>query len=639
LIAKSCADLNNGSVMSSVPLSQRSVRFSQGAETAEKMTATESPDLSRKESSGSASSVDSDAVANKQTSSGDDDNDDDNEGIFHFTPAVVTTPLDEVPSLTNSGQYGWSSQGQARGRVGSSSTNGGMESTTSPTTNGANKGRPVRPSAVRTPSNAYAPATARRPTQHSLNTVSSRHRNSSRSRRNPNADYRAQEKAYVQRIRQDAPDPDDFFDADMRTPSLDLSTDSNSDEESPTTADYIDDPYDNDSILYFGNDDISVEELKVPENRERLEWHSMLASVLTGDVVKQEKKRLTGSADQHADGALRAELWLGIRAKCCGRLLQAQRRMVEEGRAKVKSDVEGIITFEIKGEAEVGLTPAEQVQDVVNKIEKCECLYPTREAMEAAHPRAASQAFHEACDAVIAWHNTTQLINTELQILRNWVGNDELDFTKLRRRDENHHGEDGHLSDESSFIDRILKEDGLKSLQGKDSLLVGLVTVINKAKMTMIANAQGFADRHLPPYIEELQTLINFPSRLVQEIIRVRLSYAKKMKDPAQQGVMMTEQMIGQFQILLNLAVRIREAYNAISQQENGWDPPECIEEGFDMVVLDALKFYFKLLNWKLSANKNAFKEAEILEQEWDFSNKLGRYLEGGDVEVAEQFW
>ena len=118
----------------------------------------------------------------------------------------------------------------------------------------------------------------------------------------------------------------------------------------------------------------------------------------------------------------------------------------------------------------------------------------------------------------------------------------------------------------------------------------------------------------------------------------MRLSYAKKIKDPAQQGIMMAEQMISQFQILLNLATRIKEAYTIVSQPEPGWEPPPCIEENFDMVVLDALKFYFKMLNWKLSANKNTFKEAEILEQEWEFSNKLGRRLEGGDVEVAEQF-
>ena len=72
-------------------------------------------------------------------------------------------------------------------------------------------------------------------------------------------------------------------------------------------------------------------------------------------------------------------------------------------------------------------------------------------------------------------------------------------------------------------------------------------------------------------------------------------------------------QQLGDIVFEKGFAVRIKEAYTIISQPENGWDPPECLEENFDSVVLDALKFYFKLLNWKLFANKNAFKEAEIL--------------------------
>ncbi|OCK83090.1 Ssk2-type MAP kinase [Lepidopterella palustris CBS 459.81] len=559
----------------------------------------------------------------------------DPDGQYEFAPPVsTTTTIDDASPIGTSSNYGWSSTRQLRSSGGSvSALNGAIVNPPPIQTNGMSTGRPPRPSAVRTPSNAYAPA--RRPGQFTLNT-SSRHRNSSTTRkRNPNAEYRAQEKAYVQRIRQEN-DQDEFF-ADLRTPSLGYSTDSETDDESPSTAEYVDnDPYDQETLLYYGNDDMqpSVEELKIPANRERLEWHSMLASVLTGDVVKQEKKRLIGGAEQQGDNSLKAEIWIGIRAKVCGRTLQAQRRMVEDGRSRVKAMIEGIIAFEIKGEAEVGKTAAEQVEEMVKKIEKCESLYPTRQAMEAAQSRATSQAYKESCDAVIAWHNTTQLINTELGILKSWVGNDELDFSKPRSRSLN----DNHLTDDSSFIDRILKEDGLKSLQGKDNLLVGLNKVISKAKATLIANAKGFADRHLPPYIEELLTLINFPSRLVQEIIRMRLSYAKKIKDPAQQGIMMAEQMISQFQILLTLATKIKEAYIIVSQPEPGWEPPPCIEENFDLVVLDALKFYFKMLNWKLSANKNTFKEAEILEQEWEFSNKLGRQLEGGDVEVAEQF-
>ncbi|KAF2088840.1 Ssk2-type MAP kinase [Saccharata proteae CBS 121410] len=594
----------------------------------------DAPEYARNDSSTSGSSAESDRVAAAERGGSDDDA----EAQYQFAPAVAATPVDEVPPMPMTNDYAYTSTGQMRTRGGSG---GGPNGTydhlplqlQTPAMSGT---RPPRPSAVRTPSNAYAPQ--RRPQQYSLN--SSRHRTSSvnRSRRNPNADYRAQERAYVERIRQDAPDNDEFFNPDLRTPSLGYSTEeSETDDESPSAADYLDnDPYDQETLLYYGNDDLepSVEELKIPENRERLEWHSMLASVLTGDVVKQEKKRLIGGGEQQGDNTMKSEIWLGIRARVCGRTLQAQRRLVDDGRAKAKSVIENIIAFEIKGEAEVGQTAAQQVEDVVEKIGKCEALYPTRLSLEAAQPRAASDQFRQSCDAVMSWHNTTQLINTELSILRSWVGNDELDFSRRRDRSEL----DNHLSDDASFIDRILKEDGLKSLQGKDSLLVGLNRVINKAKVTFIENSAAFAERHLPPYIEELLTLINFPSRLVQEIIRMRLSYAKRMKDPAQQGVMMAEQMISQFQILLNLAIRIKEAYNLVSQPEPGWDPPPCIEENFDVVVLDALKFYFKMLNWKLSANKNTFKEAEILEQEWEFSKSLGKSLEGGDVEVAEQF-
>ncbi|KAK3700472.1 Suppressor of Sensor Kinase (SLN1) [Vermiconidia calcicola] len=555
-----------------------------------------------------------------------------------FTPAS-TTRSDAITPMTGISTYGWSASvsGRSTRSGGAPSVQYETKPTPSVVTNGLHSAqqRPSRPTTTRTPSNAYAPP--RRPQQYSYNT-GSRTRNGSagRSRRNPNAEYRAQEKAYVQRIRQDAPENE--FHLETRTPSLDYSSGSQSDEESPTAASYVEDPYDQEVMLYYGDDDAepSVEELKIPANRERLEWHAMLANVLTGDVVKQEKKRLIGGPETQGGNSIRTELWMGVRAKTCGRTVAAQRRLIDDGRSKIKQAIESIVGFEIKGEAEVGRTAVGQVQDIVKRIEKIEGLYPTRESFETAHPRAASQAYKDTCDAVISWHNTTELINTELGILRQWVGNVELDFTKPRERPAD--VAKGNLFDDSSFIDRILKEDGLKSLQGDNSLLNGVNTVIQKAKATLIGNAEAFAERHLPPYIEELLTLINFPSRLIQEIIRMRLSYAKKMKDPAQQGVMMAEQMILQFQILLKLAVEIKQAYTVVAQPEPGWDLPSCIDENFDGVVLDALKFYFKMLNWKLMANKNTFKEAEILEQEWDFSNELGRHLDGGDVEVAEQF-
>ncbi|ERF70624.1 hypothetical protein EPUS_02490 [Endocarpon pusillum Z07020] len=550
-----------------------------------------------------------------------------------YTPTTVSA---WTPSTgLSSGFSSWNSYSNARPRGGSGGAASGAEKPT------AEQGfvpdpRVQRPSApLRTPSNTYAPA--RKPLQF-FNASSVRTRSSSNmrtSRRDPNAQYRAQEKAYVQRVRQG---PADWTKFDTQTPSVGFSTDSETEEESPSSDLQFDnnDPYDPETNLFLGNEDVqpSLEELSVPENRERLEWHSMLASVLKGDVVRQEKQRLIGNTEQMSSVELNGEIWLGVKAKAHGRTTAIQKRMIEDRRATIGPTIESIISFEIKGETEVGKPPAMQVEDVVRKIEKCECLYSTRKGLENAQPRAASDAFQASCDAIMSWHNTTQLINTELAILQGWVGNAELDFQKPRKRSDS----GGKLIDESSFIDRILKEDGLNSLQGNHSMLFPIGEVIKKAKNTLIHNASTFAERHLPPYIEELLTLLNFPSRLIQEIVRIRLNYAQKMKDSAQSSAMIIDQMIDQFQILMKLACRIKQDYLDISYPAPGWELPPCIDENFDGVIVDALKFYFKMLNWKLGATKNTFKEAEILEQEWEFSNQIGRQLEGGDIEVAEQF-
>ena len=117
----------------------------------------------------------------------------------------------------------------------------------------------------------------------------------------------------------------------------------------------------------------------------------------------------------------------------------------------------------------------------------------------------------------------------------------------------------------------------------------------------------------------------------------IRDRYAERIKDP-NQAVLMAESMIPQFRILLNLAVKVKQEYLLISQPEPGWDLPPCLDENFDQVVLNAIQFYFKMLTWQMSATKNTYKEAELLEQEWGFLNSQAQSFEGGDIEVAEQF-
>ena len=512
----------------------------------------------------------------------------------------------------------------------------GGEADAAYTNGGATVARPQRPlGPTRTPSSTYAPL--RKPQQPAPAVESMR--SSSKTRPRPSDRFRAQDKAYVQRLRQNY---GEYFDQYPNGHA-----DSDSEGETPSSDAPFDDLYDQETIMFYGNDELQAtqEDVRDPVNRERLEWHGMLEAVLLGDVVKQEKKRLIGTADQQmGKTAQKAELWMGIRARVCGRHPAVQRRMTEDARSGMDRTIDEIMNFEIKGESEAGKPPYEQVKDIVHKFEKCWNLYPSWNALEAGHKSMELDLFKESYESIISWYNTNEMINTELSILKSWVGNEDMDFWLTKQRSPSGNG----LSDEVSFLDRLMKEDGLRSLYNEEAeapkeftyrgMLVPIMNVISKAKSTLIENSEAFSKRHLPPYIEELLTLISFPSRLVEEIIRMRLAYAKKVKESAQQNPMMQDQMIGQFQTLLKLAIRIKQEYLMTAQPEPGWDLPPCIDESFDLVVLDALKYYFKMLNWKLIGNKNTFKEAELLFQEWDFANEIGSHLQGGDFEVAEQF-
>ncbi|KAF3291165.1 Suppressor of Sensor Kinase (SLN1) [Orbilia oligospora] len=549
---------------------------------------------------------------------------------------IIRTPAgsDMTPS-SHSAYSTWS--GVARPRAGSDTAyvpyeNGRMspDPTHSGTgisslTSSMNRSRPSAP--TRTPSNTYAPV------RHPVNLLDSRSSghhgrsgSATRSRRDPVSQYRAEERAYVQRLRQDQ--QPEYFNPNALFYEIQSEAD---DEPSPSEVPYDSDMYDDGSIFQREEElEFSEEDLKNPANRERLEWHTMLASVLTGDVVRQEKKRLIGGSVEKEEETLKQELWLGLRAKTTGRDLVSQRQVINQGREQVSAVIDQVTEFQVQGRDVTEKSPREQVQDIIRKVEKCEMLFPTRAAMIAAKPNAASPMFVTSYDALCAWNNITELINTELTILQKWVGNDDLDFNR-----PNETPNSSGLADETTFLDRLLREDGLKSLTQKQNMLVGIGDVINKAKKTLIENAEAFQKRHLTLYIEELLLIINFPSRLIQEIIRARVKYARKIKEPT---VVMVDQFLKQVHIALKLAVETKREYEEISHQEPGWDLPNCMDESFNSAVLDGLRTYFRFLNFKLGSNKNIFKEAEILESEWSFCNSVGQCVEGGDVEAAEQF-
>ncbi|CRK45673.1 hypothetical protein BN1723_001016 [Verticillium longisporum] len=179
--------------------------------------------------------------------------------------------------------------------------------------NGSSLKSSARPGGpARTPSSTYAPQRRPQPAPSFIESV-----RSSRSRPRPSERFRQQERAYVQRLRQDYGDGYPF---DGYTNGMNQG-DSDSEGETPSSEGPYEDRYEQETIMFYGNDDLQPtdEDVKDPANRERLEWYGMLEAVLTGDVVRQEKKRLIGSGEPAVgESAQKNELWLGIRSKLPG---------------------------------------------------------------------------------------------------------------------------------------------------------------------------------------------------------------------------------------------------------------------------------------------------------------------------------
>ncbi|KAK9333514.1 hypothetical protein V1520DRAFT_331982 [Lipomyces starkeyi] len=515
---------------------------------------------------------------------------------------------------------------------------------------------PQRPQTIRVPSNTYAPArkpqlvseTSRKNRSSSNNRISTRkqqqkekqHNQLDQSSHGPRAtdDFEAQQKFYLKKMRDDL--DDEYYTRGISQ------YDSEADDDStvidyPVRTDFQTDVFDSDFVppiaanLTTSKEKPSPDELENPKNRERLEWQTMLSAVLTGEVVKSEKRKLqTGQTTGKLSPE--TEFWLEIRAKVCGRSLALQRKILEDSRKDVDQVIDELMNFQIQGKDECPYPPDEQIKNILRKVEKCESLYRCTSAMREDKPVTAHTEFQSRCEALISWVTISGSIHSQVEALKKWTGNDDLDLTRTPDKTEN----TASMSEPISFIERIFKESDIAKIF-ETKILATLGPLIAKAKQTTIEQGGIFAQMHLPSYLEELLILLNFPTRLIQEIIRTRLVYARKLMNPT---MMMIDQMIDVFKVSIQLAVDIKKDYFELSAPEPGWELPTVIDENFDYIFLDGLSFYLELLHRKLLGGAKgrryfkAFREAEFVEGEWNYLKDVGRFVEGADLEIAEQF-
>ncbi|KAI9270908.1 hypothetical protein EDC94DRAFT_690820 [Helicostylum pulchrum] len=410
-------------------------------------------------------------------------------------------------------------------------------------------------------------------------------------------------------------DEDDYSDDDDQ---------SNSDEDDETAF----------NQLYARNQSLST---VAPEiTHERLEWQQMLQSVLLGEVIKSEKKRLS-SSDKFQATKPTQEIWLSLRALLRGRTMLQEQKSLEDSRKEIEGVLQMVMDFKVnEDEKESALS---KVADVLKNVDRIESLYTTRAEMILAHPRYGSIEFQTKLEALNAWCTVTRSLSMQYKILRNWTGSEDLQIAR-KKTDETlvTNTKEEQRNNDTSFVERLLKESALQDTFDKRTLSA-LNSLLVKSKQTMISNSNQFQEMNLPSFISQLRQLAYFPISLVEEALKLRLEYKDRMNEPPKQ---MVDAMMEDYRGLLSLACRVKHEYEELTHSAPGWrlDDDEPVDHNYDHVLMESVRFYFKLITWKLNLEKeNNLRECEVMEKEWAFlKSTVCQTVDKADWECAEQF-
>ncbi|OCH96708.1 kinase [Obba rivulosa] len=398
------------------------------------------------------------------------------------------------------------------------------------------------------------------------------------------------------------------------------------------------------SAIMFETENIEPETL---EDRERLEWQTMLASVLAGDVLKAENTRIAVAlkSSSEEENNLRSNLWLGIRAKVHGRTEQEERKILDERRLRVVDAViKEIMAFRVDdlppGSTE---SPADhalrQVNAVLHRLDVAHSLYPSLRAFYLDYPAAVEMDFQSRCDTLNTWSTVITSLRQLLELLRKWTGSETLDVTQPSSNPPSPFARHNSVESTSgtTFVERLLKEEAIQRQFEKGSMTT-IHALVGTTRDAHVNLAPMFREMNLPSFEKELVPLVSFLTNLAQAVLRVRLDYAQNLKNP---GVLIIDQMTEDLKVKIGFACTLKRQYEAFLIPDPGgnWKLPPCISADYDNVILEALTFFFKLIHWKLKSGAKGiyFKETDVIEAQWATFSDVSLTIPGGASLVAEQ--
>jgi mitogen-activated protein kinase kinase kinase len=386
-------------------------------------------------------------------------------------------------------------------------------------------------------------------------------------------------------------------------------------------------------------------EPKTSDERERLEWQAMLTSVMGGDVLKTEKTRIAKALDplaidRHNDRY--KDLWLELRANLAGISIKEETRSLEELRLRyVDSVIHDILEFRVRTEPEPGnpepISPTYQVTLILRRLDAIEDLYPTLRSLYNDKSICLEEDFRNRRDALVSWANIASSIKQQVSSFQKWTGSASLDVSEKQGEPplSSANGSiTGQQSDSSTFVERVLKEESLQRMFEKKTLTT-LHHFLIRTKSSLAVYASIFQKLNLPGFEEELAQLVSFPLRLVEAILKLRIEYAKGVREF---DLLVAEQMIEDFRIAIGLACTLRAEYefHFMPDEAHGWNVPPCISGEYDSIILQAVKRLFYFIHQRMRLIP--LEDADIMVHSALF-DEISLILVDGSAVVAEQLW
>lgn len=255
--------------------------------------------------------------------------------------------------------------------------------------------------------------------------------------------------------------------------------------------------------------------------RQRLEWQTMLESVLASEVLRSETKRITSvDAPDVSKRELMYRRWLDIRASLRGRghlrgAVEAEEKRLRSGWpellrsviAEIKNcraqsaeqrEQDGDVDSQESKEAVL-----QEVGDLLRRVDESESQFPSHAKAVEVVPEWGDKALQSKLQALYAWYNIATILDLRLQILREWTGSETLRIDvplKSSAREQSDANAliaaaNGELEG-MTFVERILKEGSLQHTFERRTL-GSLNKLVCKARDTIKVYHEAFEQMRL----------------------------------------------------------------------------------------------------------------------------------------------